>query len=93
MPGSFKSLRLDSRWRRGYGRPVAWINASSSPNPDAGSGAHDALRTVLDYTGADIADAACRRIQLPRTALRADGVITDAAIRDEVATALRTLAD
>jgi hypothetical protein len=29
----------------------------------------------------------------PRTALRADGVITDAAIRDEVATALRTLAD
>jgi chromate reductase, NAD(P)H dehydrogenase (quinone) len=72
---------------------VAWINASSRPDPDAGSGAHDALRAVLGYTGADIAAAACRRIQVPRTALGADGVITDAAIRDEVATALRTLAD
>lgn len=94
LPGSFKNL-LD--WTVGggetYGKPVAWINASSRPDPDAGSGAHDALRTVLGYTGADIAAAACRRIQVPRTALGADGVVTDAAIQDEVATALRTLAD
>jgi NAD(P)H-dependent FMN reductase len=94
LPGSFKNL-LD--WTVGggetYGKAVAWINASSRPDPDAGSGAHEALRTVLRHTGTDIADAACRRIQVPRTALGADGVITDAAIRDEVATALRTLAD
>jgi hypothetical protein len=55
--------------------------------------AHTTLRTVLGYTGADIAAAACRRIQIPRTTPGADGVITDAAIQDEVATALRTLAD
>ena len=92
--GSYKNL-LD--WTVGggetYGKPVAWINAYSRPDPDAGSGAHEALRTVLAYTGADIAAPACRRIQVPRTALGADGVITDAAIRDEVTTALRTLAD
>jgi NAD(P)H-dependent FMN reductase len=94
LPGSFKNL-LD--WTVGggetYGKPVAWINASSRPDPDAGSGAHEALRTVLGYTGADIAAPACRRIQVPRTALGAHGVITNAAIQDEVATALRTLAD
>jgi chromate reductase, NAD(P)H dehydrogenase (quinone) len=94
LPGSFKNL-LD--WTVGggetYGKPVAWINASSRADPDAGSGAHEALRAVLGYTGADIAAAACRRIQVPRTALGADGVITDAAIREEVAMSLRTLAD
>ncbi len=68
LPGSFKNL-LD--WTVGraetYGKPVAWTNASSRPDPDAVSGAHDALRTVLGCTGADIAVAAWRRIQVPRT--------------------------
>ena len=95
LPGSFKNL-LD--WTVGgdetYGKPVAWTNASSRPDPDAGSGAHAAQCTVLGYTGpADIAAAACRRIRVPRTAVGANGVVTDAAIRDEVAMALRTLAD
>jgi chromate reductase len=48
LPGLLKNV-LD--WTVGggetYGKPVAWINASSRPDPDAGSGAHDALRTVL----------------------------------------------
>jgi chromate reductase, NAD(P)H dehydrogenase (quinone) len=94
LPGSFKNL-LDWTVAGGetYGMAVAWINASSRLGPDAGSGAHDALRTVLGYTGADIADAACRRIRVPRTAVGADGLITDAAIRDGVATTLGTLAD
>jgi len=65
LPGSFKNL-LD--WTVGggetYGTPVAWINASSRPDPDAGSGANEALRTVLGYTGADIVAPACRRIQV-----------------------------
>ena len=94
LPGSFKNL-LD--WTVGggetYGKPVAWINASSRLGPDAGRGADEALRTVLGYTGAEIAEAACRRIRVPRTAVGADGVITDAAIRDQVAMTLRTLAD
>jgi chromate reductase len=62
LPGSFKNL-LD--WTVGgseiYGKPVAWINASSRANPDAGSGAHVALRTALGYTGANIVEHACRR--------------------------------
>ena len=93
LPGSFKNL-LD--WTVGggetYGKPVAWINASSREDPDASHGAHQALRTVLGYTGADIADAACLRIQVPRSVLGHDGLVTDAAIRDQIATALRTLA-
>jgi chromate reductase, NAD(P)H dehydrogenase (quinone) len=94
LPGSFKNL-LDRTIGGGetYGKPVARINGSSRPDPDAGSGAHDALRTVLGYTGADIVPAACVRLQVPRTALGADGLVSDAAIRDEIATALRTLAD
>ena len=66
LPGSFKNL-LD--WTVGgseiYGKPVAWINASRHANPDAGSGAHAALRTVLGYTGANIVEQACRRIRVP----------------------------
>ena len=54
------------------------------------SGAHEELRAVLGETGADIAAAARRRIQVPRTALGADGVIPDAVIRDEADMALRT---
>ena len=94
LPGSFKNL-LD--WTVGggetYGKPVAWINASSRPGPDAGRRAQEALRTVLGYTGAEIAEAACRRIRVPRAAVGADGVITDATIRDEVVAALMALAD
>jgi NAD(P)H-dependent FMN reductase len=93
LPGSFKN-RLDWTVRGGEtdGKPVAWINASSRKDPDAARGAHHALRAVLGYTGADIAEAACRRIQVPRSVLGHDGLVTDAAIRDQIATALMTLA-
>ena len=94
LPGSFKNL-LD--WTVGggetYGKPVAWINASSRPHPYAASGAHQALRTVLGYTGAHIVETACLRIPVPRSAIGPDRLITDAAIRDQIATALKTLAD
>jgi chromate reductase, NAD(P)H dehydrogenase (quinone) len=94
LPGSFKNL-LD--WTVGggetYGKPVAWINASSRPHPYAASGAHQTLRTVVGYTGAGIAEAACLRIEVPRSAIGPDGLVADAAIRDQVATALQALAD
>jgi NAD(P)H-dependent FMN reductase len=94
LPGSFKNL-LD--WTVGggetYRKPVAWINASSRPDPNAASGAHASLRAVLGYTGVDLVEAACRRICVPRDAIGADGLIADAAIRDQIRDALHALAD
>lgn len=94
LPGSFKNL-LDRTVGGGetYRKAVAWINASSRPHPYAASGAHQALRTVLGYTGADIAEAACLRIQVPRTSLGPDRLISDVAIRAQIATALKTLTE
>ena len=58
MPGSFKNL-LD--WTVGgidtEGKPVAWINASTSTT--AAARTHQALRTVLTYTGCTIVEDAC----------------------------------
>jgi NAD(P)H-dependent FMN reductase len=94
LPGSFKNL-LD--WTVGggemFGKPVAWINASGRPHPYAASGAHQALRTVLGYTGADIVETACLRIQVAPIAIGPDRLIADAATRDQIATALKTLTD
>jgi NAD(P)H-dependent FMN reductase len=93
MPGSFKNL-LD--WTVGggetYGKPVAYINASSRPDPDAARGAHESLRAVLGYTGVDLVQDACRRIVVPRSAIGDDGVITDDAIVREISDALGALA-
>jgi NAD(P)H-dependent FMN reductase len=93
MPGSFKNL-LD--WTVGggetYGKPVAYINASSRPDPDAARGAHESLRVVLGYTGVDLVEDACRRIVVPRSAIGADGLIDDPAIEAEIAAALHALA-
>jgi chromate reductase, NAD(P)H dehydrogenase (quinone) len=93
MPGAFKNL-LD--WAVGGGeldgKPVAWINASSRLNPEAGRGAHQALRTVLGYTGADIAETACRRIRVPRRAVGPDGLVADEATRQQIAAVVRALA-
>jgi NAD(P)H-dependent FMN reductase len=92
MPGSFKNL-LD--WTVGggetYGKPVAYINASSRPDPNAARGAHESLRAVLGYTGVDLVQDACARIVVPRSAIGADGVISDVAIRAEIAAALDAL--
>ena len=94
MPGSFKNL-LD--WTVGggetYGKPVAYINASSRPDPDGARLAHESLRAVLGYTHVDLVEAACRRIVVPRSAQGANGLIEDGEIRSEIGDALRTLAD
>ncbi len=94
LPGSFKNL-LD--WTVGggetYGKPMAWINASSRLVPEAAAGAHRSLRAVLSYTGVEIVEAACRRIVVPREAIDADGVIVDPSIQEQIGQALHALAD
>jgi NAD(P)H-dependent FMN reductase len=90
LPGSFKNL-LD--WTVGGtevgGRAVGWINVSTSPTGAAD--AHASLRTVLGYVGADVIEAACVHIPVPRDAIAPDGLITDPTLRHQVASTLRTL--
>ena len=89
MPGSFKNL-LD--WTVGgietEGKPVAWINASSSPT--GASGTHAMLRVVLEYTGCEIVNDACVHLAVTRDAIH-DGVVADIGLRAEVFAALNTL--
>lgn len=89
LPGSFKNL-LD--WTVGgteiTSKPVAWINVAAEGR---GTNAHDSLRTVLGYVGANIVEPACRRIQVPRDKVGADGLVDDPAIRGEVVEVLLAL--
>jgi NAD(P)H-dependent FMN reductase len=93
LPGSFKNL-LD--WLIGdaepgsiYEKPVAWINAS----PRGATKAHDELRTVLGFAHATIVEAACVHVPVTDSMLDADGVITDADARNQIAAALGALAN
>lgn len=92
LPGSFKNL-LD--WTIGggeiYGKPVAWINISGPAAPSGGADAHDSLRKVLGYAGADIVEAACARIPILRGDVGAEGVVTDSEIRERLAQVLERL--
>lgn len=89
LPGSFKNL-LD--WTVGggefYGKPVAWINASSAAAPTGGADAHASLQKVLGYVGAHVVDAGCLRLPLSRAAMGADGMIVDSGARTEISAAL-----
>ena len=92
LPGSFKNL-LD--WTIGddqpgsiYEKPVAWINAS----PRGAVNAHQQLRLVLGYAHATIIEAACTQVSVTTAMINDDGLIADAAIREEIAKALSILA-
>jgi len=76
-----------------YGKPVAWINVSSIASPTGGADAHESLRKVLGYVGAEIVESACVRVPLSRSMLDADGLLTDAAARRQIAEAIRRLAE
>jgi chromate reductase len=93
LPGSFKNL-LD--WTVGggqnYGMPVAWINVSGAAAPSGGADAHDSLRKVLGYTGAEIVEAACLRLPLSRSDVGEDGLIAPAEARKMIVAAVRALA-
>jgi NAD(P)H-dependent FMN reductase len=93
LPGSFKNL-LD--WTVGggemYEKPVAWLNVAA---PGRGGGAAATLASVLSYVSATVIDAACRDIPVPRTAITAEGTVSDPAFASTVAevwNALLTLA-
>ncbi|MFI8962583.1 NADPH-dependent FMN reductase [Streptomyces sp. NPDC053493] len=90
LPGSFKNL-LD--WTVGgtevNDKPVAWINAATQGR---GHGAEAALRTVLDYTGAQVVDRACARLPLDRSMIASDGLLSDPAARHRLGESLGLLA-
>jgi NAD(P)H-dependent FMN reductase len=72
-----------------YDKAVGWINAAGPAAPTGAADAHESLRKVLGYVGADIVEAACQRIPITRQDVGQDGLIVDAkaraAIRDTVA--------
>ena len=73
-----------------YGKPVAWVNVSSSPTGAAD--AHASLAITLGYLQADIVAAACARIPVVRGDVGDDGLIADARIRERIVEVLTTLA-
>ena len=93
LPGSFKNL-LD--WTVGgaqtYGMPVAWINVSGVAAPSGGADAHESLRKVLGYTGAQIVEAACVRVPLGRTDVGEDGLVAPSEARAAIVAAVSALA-
>jgi NAD(P)H-dependent FMN reductase len=93
LPGSFKNVL---EWTVGdastYQKPVAWINASSRAAPTGGADAHDSLRKVLAYVGADIVEAAVLRLPVERSDVGGDGFLADPDMRARVASTLTALA-
>ena len=92
LPGALKNLL---EWTIGdggtYGKPVAWINVSGPAAPTGGADAHDSLRKVLTYSGANIVEPACRRVPLTRQMVGDGGAITDADARAAIAQSLQDL--
>jgi NAD(P)H-dependent FMN reductase len=92
LPGSFKNLL---EWTVGdagtYRKPVAWVNTSGPAAPTGAADAHDSLRKVLGYVGAEIVEEACVRIPVARSAVGSDGLIADPAIRERAVEVLRAL--
>jgi chromate reductase, NAD(P)H dehydrogenase (quinone) len=92
LPGSFKNL-LD--WTVGGGQmdamPTAWINVSGAAAPSGGADAHDSLRKVLGFTGAEIVEDAVLRLPLARGDIGEDGLVTPPEAREQIAHALSML--
>jgi chromate reductase len=91
LPGSLKNA-LD--WVVGSGelhrKPVAWITVAA---PGRGTGAEATLGLVLGYVDAVVLGPACARIPVGRDQIGADGLVTDAAVRDRLAAQLATMGE
>ncbi len=94
LPAALKNLL---EWTIGdggtYEKPVAWINVSGAAAPTGGADAHTSLRKVLEYSGADIVEAACVRVPLSRHVIGGSGLVEDPAARDNIAWALARLVE
>jgi chromate reductase len=94
LPAALKNLL---EWTIGdagtYAKPIAWINAAGPAAPSGAADAHDSLRKVLGYAGADIVESANARVPITREMLGADGLVHDGAARAQIAGALGRLAD
>lgn len=93
MPGTLKNML---EWTIGnggtYGKPIGWINAQGAASPTGGALAHESLRHVLSYAGADIVEGACTRMPLSRDAV-SGGVVTDPQLREVIRGTMQALAD
>jgi chromate reductase, NAD(P)H dehydrogenase (quinone) len=94
LPAALKNLL---EWTIGdagtYGKPIAWINAAGPAAPSAAADAHDSLRKVLGYAGAEIVDAACARVPVTREMVAPDGLVRDAAASESILSAVLRLAE
>jgi chromate reductase, NAD(P)H dehydrogenase (quinone) len=94
LPAALKNLL---EWTIGdavtYGKPIAWINAAGPAAPSAAADAHDSLRKVLGYAGAEIVDAACACIPVTRAMVAPDGLVHDAAASAAILSAVTRLAE
>jgi chromate reductase len=94
LPAALKNLL---EWTIGdagtHGKPIAWINAAGPAAPSGAADAHDSLRKVLGYAGADIVESANARVPVTREMLGADGLVHGGAARAQIAGALARLAD
>ena len=94
MPAALKNLL---EWTIGdaatYQKPVGWINAAGAAAPTGAADAHESLRKVLGYAGADIVEDACVRIPVERALVGADGLVTDDAARGQIAAVVGRLAE
>ena len=93
LPGSFKNL-LD--WTVGddqpgsiYKKPVAWVNVAARGAP----GAHESLRKVLDYVGAQVVESACVEIAVTSDMVGDNGLVADPLVRTRLREILWNLAD
>jgi chromate reductase, NAD(P)H dehydrogenase (quinone) len=72
--------------------PVAWLNVSGAAAPSGGADAHDSLRKVLGYTGAQIIEEAVTRLPLSRDDVGIDGLIAPSEARAQIVASVSVLA-
>jgi chromate reductase len=94
LPGALKNLL---EWTVGdagtYEKAVGWINAAGPAAPTGAADAHASLRKVLGYVGADVVEAACRRIPVTRQDVGDDGLITSPEARAAIQMTVTALGD
>ena len=94
LPAALKNLL---EWTIGdagtYAKPIAWINAAGPAAPSGAADAHDSLRKVLGYAGADIVESASVRAPVTREMVGGDGLVHDDAARGQIAASVAALAD